>query len=78
MPELAVYQETSIVATYMKARFPSVLHSVVDMAYPDVDIQHPDHWSLEFALEVDQALDIIARAFRNQGFCVFSHQKAFN
>jgi len=78
MSELAVYQETSTVATYMKARFPSVLHSVVDMPYPDDNIQHPAHWSLEFALEVDQALDVIARAFHNQGFCVLSHQKAFN
>jgi hypothetical protein len=78
MPELAVYQETSAVATYMKARFPSVLHSIVDMPYPDVNIRHPNSWPLEFAVEVDHALDVIARAFHNQGFCVFSHQKAFN
>jgi hypothetical protein len=78
MSDLAVYQDASIVATYMKAKFPSVLHSVINMAYPDVNIQYPDSWPLEFAVEVDQALDVLARAFHNQGFCVFFHQKACN
>lgn len=68
MSGLAVYEETSTVATYMKAKFPIVLHITLDMQLPDVDIQHPHEWSMEFALEVDQALDVLARAFHNQGF----------
>ena len=67
MSKLAVFEETSMVATYMKAKFPIVLHTVLDMQLPDVDIQHPQGWSVEFALEVDLALDVLAHTFHNEG-----------
>jgi hypothetical protein len=55
-------QDTYSVSSYMKERFPHVLRME-----PNVEIQHPHGWSLEFALEVDLALHILARAFGNQG-----------
>ena len=67
MSKLTVFEETSTVATYMKEKFPIVLHTVLDIQFPDVDIQHPHGWSIEFAMEVDLALDVLARAFHNQG-----------
>jgi len=71
-PNLAIDQETSIVATYMKRKFPGVLleRSINTPDRPDF-IGHPKHWSLEFSLEVDLALDIIARAFNNSGDIAF-------
>jgi hypothetical protein len=65
-------QEAYIVSIYMKQKLPHVLleRSVGDMEQPEspyVEIQHPLNWSVEFAMEVDLALDVIARAFRNQG-----------
>ena len=68
MSGLAVYEEMSTIATYMKAKFPIVLRTTLDIQLPDVDIRYPHEWSLEFALEVDQALAVLARAFHNQGF----------
>jgi len=67
-PNLAIDQETSIVAAYMKKKFPGVLleRSIDTPDRPDF-IGHPKHWSLEFSLEVDLALDVIARAFHNSG-----------
>jgi len=67
-PNLAIDQETSIVAAYMQKKFPGVLldHSINTPDCPDF-IAHPKHWSLEFSLEVDLALDVIARAFQNSG-----------
>jgi hypothetical protein len=76
MSKLTVYKEASIVTTYMKARFPRVLHSIIDMDYPDVDIQHPLSWTLDFALEVDHALDVIVCTFHNQGFCSIPHTES--
>jgi hypothetical protein len=71
MSKLAVFQETSTVATYMQAKFPMVLlETSPPLGHPDF-IPHPAGWSLDFALEVDLALDVIARAFRNQGACFF-------
>jgi hypothetical protein len=67
MSNLAVLQDTCIVATYMKRKFPGVLASTRGLQGPNVEIQHPHGWSVEFALEVDLALDVIARAFHNQG-----------
>jgi hypothetical protein len=65
-------EDTYIVSTYMKQKLPFVLlRALGDMQRPDtpdVLIPHPHCWTLEFALEVDLALDVIARAFRNQGF----------
>lgn len=70
IPSSAV-QEAYIVSKYMKQKFPHVLLQVRgDMERPetpDVEIQHPLSWSVEFAMEVDLALDVIARAFHNQG-----------
>jgi hypothetical protein len=67
MSNLAVLQDACIVAAYMKRNFPSVLVSTLDLQGPNVEIEHPPGWSVEFALEVDLALDVIARAFHNQG-----------
>ncbi|KAF8816189.1 hypothetical protein BYT27DRAFT_7238045 [Phlegmacium glaucopus] len=66
MSNLAVLQDACIVAAYMKRKFPSVLVSTLDLQGPNVEIEHPPGWSVEFALEVDLALDVIARAFHNQ------------
>ena len=64
-------QLACIVSTYMKKKLPIILlRTLGDMERPtssDVEIPHPKDWSLEFALEVDRALDVIARAFHNQG-----------
>ena len=68
-PKLAIDQETSVVAAYMKKKFPGVLlecSSIYTPDHPDF-IGHPKHWSLEFSLEVDLALDVIACAFHNSG-----------
>lgn len=56
-------QDTLIVSAYMKEMFPHVLKG--DMKQP---IQYPPSWSLEFALDVDRALDVLGRAFHNKGF----------
>jgi hypothetical protein len=64
-------QEASIVSIYMKQKLPHALLKkglgVMERPYsPDVEIKHPLSWSLEFAMEVDLALDVLARAFHNQ------------
>lgn len=69
-PKLAIDAETAIVAAYMKERFPAVLRhhsSAHPLCPPDFIIGHPRHWSLDFSIEVDLALDVIARAFHNAG-----------
>lgn len=69
-------EDTYIASTYMKQKFPFVLSRVLGIDRPDLpdspDIMHPLHWSIEFSLEVDLALDVIARAFHNQGFGYFT------
>jgi hypothetical protein len=70
MSKLAIDEETAIVASYMKAKFPAVLRhhsSAHPPSLPDFTIGHPRHWSLDFSVEVDLALDVIARAFHNTG-----------
>jgi hypothetical protein len=60
---------TCIVSTYMQQKFPLVLLRT-RLESPDIEIDevpHPQGWSMEFALEVDLALDVIARAFHHQG-----------
>ncbi|KAF8810593.1 hypothetical protein BYT27DRAFT_7091497 [Phlegmacium glaucopus] len=66
MSNLAILQDACIVAAYMKRKFPNVLVSTLGLQGPNVEIEHPPGWSVEFALEVDLALDVIARAFHNQ------------
>ncbi|KAF8816368.1 hypothetical protein BYT27DRAFT_7248436 [Phlegmacium glaucopus] len=66
MSHVPVLQETCTVATYMQTKFPSVLLSTLGMEQPDLEIQHPHGWSVEFVLDVDLALDVLARAFHNQ------------
>jgi hypothetical protein len=75
MSILDAVQDTYIVSTYMKQKLPSVLlRAQGDIEGPDsldveyVELPHPSGWSLDFALEVDMALLVIARAFHNQGF----------
>ena len=61
-------KDAYIVSTYMKQKFPFVLSQALgDMERPEVEIPHPRGWGVEFSLEVDLALDVIARAFQNQG-----------
>jgi hypothetical protein len=62
---MSFLQDSYIVSGYMKKKFPYVLLGNVER--PDEDIHHPLDWSLDFALEVDLALDVMARAFHNQG-----------
>jgi hypothetical protein len=68
-------EDAYIISTYMKKRLPFVLlRALGDMdrpESPDDQIPHPHHWSLEFAMEVDLALDVITRAFHNQGLGYF-------
>jgi hypothetical protein len=65
-------EDAYIASTYMKQKLPFVLlRALGDMKRlksPDVEVPHPSGWSIEFSLEVDLALDVIARAFHNQGF----------
>ena len=66
---LAIDKETSVVAAYMKQKFPGVLLERSSINTPDQpdSVGHPEHWPLEFSMEVDLALDVIARAFHNAG-----------
>lgn len=72
-PKLAIEEETAIVAAYMKAKFPAVLrhHSTQPLSLPDFTITHLRHWSLDFSVKVDLALDVIARAFHNAGILLY-------
>lgn len=67
-------QDSYIVSTYMKQKFPNVL---LRPESPDIEIRHPSSWSVEFALDVDLALDVIARAFHNQGIVSWLLKNAF-
>ena len=64
-------EDTCIASIYMQKKLPSVLlRTQSDKDRPkshDVEIPHPSCWSMDFSLEVDLALDILARAFHNQG-----------
>lgn len=61
-------QDSYIVSNYMKQKFPQVLLQVLgDIEQLDDEIPHPASWDVEFALDVDLALDVIARSFHNQG-----------
>lgn len=66
-------QETCTVAKYMTEKFPYIL-STFGMKHPDnpdhpnAKVRHPEGWSVEFAMDVDQALAVLASAFKNQGF----------
>ena len=69
MSESYAVEDAYIASIYMKQKFPSVLLRALGDTEksPDVKIPHPRSWSIEFSLEVDLALDVIARAFHNQG-----------
>ena len=71
LPQLAIDEETAIVAAYMKAKFPGVLRHHYSARPLSSTIGHPRHWSLGFSMEVDLALDVIARAFHNTGILLF-------
>jgi hypothetical protein len=62
---LGIDGETAIVADYMRARFGLI--QTDDPLVSKTFVQHANHWSLDFAIEVDRALDVIARAFNHQG-----------
>jgi hypothetical protein len=69
-------QEVSIVSIYMKQKLPHFLErGLGGPDSPDVEIKHPLSWSLEFAMEVDLALDVLARAFRNQGIVFLGYSR---
>lgn len=60
---LAIDGETAIVANYMKSQF-----SLLQNGDPsDTFVCHPTHWTLDFAIEVDRALNVIFRASKSQG-----------
>jgi hypothetical protein len=73
LPQLAIDDETAIVATYMKAKFPGVLRHHCSARPLSFTIGYPRHWSLSFSMEVDVALDVIARAFYNTGILYYLH-----
>lgn len=60
---LAIDGETTIVGDYMKAQFSLMQNG--DLS--DTCVHHPNHWTLDFAIEVDRALNVILHAFKNQG-----------
>ena len=53
-----------VVADYMKARFMFLQNGGHVL---DNFVRHPNHWSLDFAIEADHAVDVMLRAFNNQG-----------
>lgn len=61
---LAIDGETMVVADYMKARFMFLQNGGHVL---DNFVRHPNHWSLDFAIEADHAVDVMLRAFNNQG-----------
>jgi hypothetical protein len=69
---MSALEDTLIASTYMKQKLPFVLlRALGNMKRPkspNVEIPHPSRWSIEFSMEVDLALDVIARAFHNQGY----------
>jgi hypothetical protein len=82
MSVLDALQDTYIVSTYMKQKFPSVL--LRPMEGPDsldveyVELPYPSGWSMDFSLEVDLALLVIARAFHNQGLATLIDLNIFD
>ena len=70
-------EDACVVSNYMKEKLPFVLLRASGdndrPKSPEVEIPHPRHWSIDFSLEVDLALDVIARAFHNQGFLYVSY-----
>ena len=57
---LAIDGETTIVADYMKAQFSLMQNKCLS----DTFVHHPNHWTLDFAIEVDRALNVILPAFK--------------
>lgn len=60
---LAIDGETAIVAGYMKAQFLLMQNGGLS----DTSVSHPKRWTLDFAIEADQALNVILHAIKNQG-----------
>jgi len=69
-------QETQSIATYMKSKFADMMRNMSSVNYrPGVLIPYPEEWSMEYAVEVDLAVSIIAQAFDNQGVLIsLSHK----
>jgi len=63
---LAINAETNIVAEYMVEKLQEMAMNP-KQCIPDAILPHPHHWSIDFAMEVDLALDVITHAFGNQG-----------
>ena len=60
---LAIDGETAVVAGYMKAQFSFMTNRDLLNTF----VRHPKYWKLDFAIEVDQALNVILHTFQNQG-----------
>ena len=60
--------EIQEIATYMQKKFAETMLNI-DHPHlrPEVFIPIPEDWSLEYTIEVDLAVAIIAQAFDNQG-----------
>ncbi|KIM34639.1 hypothetical protein M413DRAFT_144266 [Hebeloma cylindrosporum] len=64
---LAVLHETSTVATYMRAKFKMLMQNIGATPRQEHSfLPFPEAWSLEYAVEVDLAVSVVARAFSNQ------------
>jgi hypothetical protein len=61
-------RETKTIATFMKLKFAETMWNMGSAEHrPGALIPYPEGWSLEFAIEVDLAVSIIAQAFDSQG-----------
>ena len=57
---LAIDEETAVIAHYMQGQGPS-------MKNEGTVISHPNHWTLDFAIEVNHVVNVILWAVKNQG-----------
>lgn len=62
---LAVHKNETM-ATYMKSKFAEMLWKMDSTRHQPTVVPHPGEWSLEYAVEVDLAVLIIAQAFNKQ------------
>ena len=63
-----IVDEIQEIATYMQKKFAETMLNIDHPhLWPEVFIPIPEDWSLEYTIEVDLAVAIIAQAFDNQG-----------
>jgi hypothetical protein len=64
----AVVRELDTMAIYMQSKFEALMSNIDQPCRrQDPAIPIPEYWSLQYAIEVDHAISVIAQAFANQG-----------